>query len=520
MQAGTLKMQGVFVSEFRQSDGRHDVIQVVDNGSRLTLGGTVVSSALSRVVRSGSYVIAQGAAGSIDGAFRAQFADFFGAWASASKDERVSQVADRIGDTAVLRSSVTLRKAPLLQPGSLGAAAPSAVDEQDQLVMQVTRKSYGDAEFSLGINAGAFARYLDRMVEDPGSLMALIVNLDAADIPTLRGLLESANLGAYADLLMVSRRRVQDLALGLGARLDLLGLMAARNGGVDINAGSGSEGWSLWTSTVVSLVNRGAQSGGFGGYSANGQSSMMGVERPFGGMRLGFVAATGNTSSNHAAPSASVSGDHWHIGSYLSVPVAPFFADIAFMIGRSENEAKRPIRVPTFGADARGSFRTDEFLLRLGGGFQVMPAQSVWEITPTEHLLYVGALQSGFGETTGGLLGARLGRAKNVGLLNELGLTVGRRWVVQGVGIAVRLQGNWLHDFDGAGNLQASLLAAPSGRGDFLVRSMQPERNAFRFNGSVEFAFTRRISLRLTADREYRKGSVRNYFNVTLGIEF
>jgi uncharacterized protein with beta-barrel porin domain len=84
----------------------------------------------------------------------------------------------------------------------------------------------------------------------------------------------------------------------------------------------------------------------------------------------------------------------------------------------------------------------------------------------------------------------------------------------------VRLQANWLHDFDGSGNLRASLLAAPAAAGGFLVQSMQPERNAFRFNGSLEFAFTRRISLRLTADREFRKGSVRQYFNVTLGIEF
>jgi outer membrane autotransporter protein len=219
-------------------------------------------------------------------------------------------------------------------------------------------------------------------------------------------------------------------------------------------------------------------------------------------------------------PSATFSSEHWHLGSYLSVPIAPFFADIALMVGRSDNETRRSIQIPSFAADARGRFRTDEFLMRLGGGFQVMPAQSMWEITPTEHLLYVGAFQSGFRETNGGLLGARLSRGKNVGLLNELGLTVGRRWVVQGVGVAVRIQANWLHDFDGRGNLQASLLAAPSGRGEFLVRSMQPERNAFRFNGALEFAFTRRISLRLTADREYRKGSTRNYFNVTLGLEF
>ncbi len=57
---------------------------------------------------------------------------------------------------------------------------------------------------------------MDRMVEDPGDLLPLIVNLGAADIPTLQAMLQSANLSAYADLMAVSRRRMLDIFLGLG----------------------------------------------------------------------------------------------------------------------------------------------------------------------------------------------------------------------------------------------------------------------------------------------------------------
>jgi hypothetical protein len=149
-----------------------------------------------------------------------------------------------------------------------------------------------------------------------------------------------------------------------------------------------------------------------------------------------------------------------------------------------------------------------------------MPSGSVWELTPTEHLQYVGALQAGFEERAGGPLAARLQKGKQAALINEVGMTVGRRWVVSRVPVAVRLQGSWLHDFAGDDSLRASLLSASSDAGSFRVLSAGGDKNALRVNGSLEIAFTQRISLRLTAEREIRRSSSRSYFNVTIGLEF
>jgi outer membrane autotransporter protein len=246
----------------------------------------------------------------------------------------------------------------------------------------------------------------------------------------------------------------------------------------------------------------------------------MGVERPVGALRVGLFGSTGNTTSSFSEPYARISSDAWHVGGYASLPVAPFFADVAAIYGRAEHEATRNIEFPGYSTQARSLFGSDEFLLRLGGGYQIMPAESVWEFTPTEHMLYVGALQAGFAERGGGPLGARIQKGRQAAVINELGMTVGRRWVVAGVQVAVRLQGSWLHDFAAADSLRASMSAAPASAGSFRVLSAGGDKDAYRFNGSLEMAFTQRVSLRLTAERELRRSSSRSYFNVTIGLEF
>jgi outer membrane autotransporter protein len=246
----------------------------------------------------------------------------------------------------------------------------------------------------------------------------------------------------------------------------------------------------------------------------------MGVERPMGALRVGLFGSTGNTTSSFSEPYARISSDAWHVGGYASLPVAPFFADVAAIYGRAEHEATRNIEFPGYSTRARSLFGSDEFLLRLGGGYQIMPAESVWEFTPTEHMLYVGALQAGFAERGGGPLGARIQKGRQAAVINELGMTVGRRWVVAGVQVAVRLQGSWLHDFAADDSLRASMSAAPASAGSFRVLSAGGDKDAYRFNGSLEMAFTQRVSLRLTAERELRRSSSRSYFNVTIGLEF
>jgi autotransporter-associated beta strand protein len=486
----------LYTADFDQSTGAFDQIR----GQALLTGGTLRANALTRVVRSGTYAVVSPGSGSagVSGVYAHVDADFFTQWAS--NEVKQLYIAGGSGTTAVLKAR--------------------ALYTPDSVLMVVERKSYGS--FGTGVNAVEFGEYLDRATESAGALLEPLTRLDVmhSDAEVAQAI-RGAGVSQYANLLTVSRRRMLDLSLGVGARLDLLGLAGARDGGVDTNVGSGKEGWSLWTSTVVSLLDRDAQqSQGFGGYNVNGQSSLMGVERPIGALRIGFMGSTGTTTSNFSAPYARISSDSWHLGGYASLPVAPFYADLAFIYGHVDNDAMRNIEFPGSSASARAQFRSQEYVFRLGGGYQIMPSGSVWELTPTEHLQYVGALQAGFEERAGGPLAARLQKGKQAALINEVGMTVGRRWVVSRVPVAVRLQGSWLHDFAGDDSLRASLLSASSDAGSFRVLSAGGDKNALRVNGSLEIAFTQRISLRLTAEREIRRSSSRSYFNVTIGLEF
>ena len=123
-------------------------------------------------------------------------------------------------------------------------------------------------------------------------------------------------------------------------------------------------------------------------------------------------------------------------------------------------------------------------------------------------------------ETNGGVLGARVAKTKTGGMLNEVGLTVGRRWVVRHVGVAVRLQSNWLHDFNGNGSVQAAFLGAPAGSGWFTARNATGERDALKLNGSVELSLTQRLSLRFSGEYEMRRSSNKGTLTISIGMEF
>lgn len=388
--------------------------------------------------------------------------------------------------------------------------------------MNIERKPL--AGFALGINAQAIGAYLDNIAGAPGELLALEVQLEAyKSAGEIQAALAGAGVSPYADLLTVSRRRMLDMTATVGTRLDLLGLSAARNGGVETNVGTGETGWSVWQMNSATWMNREAENSiGFGGYSANGQSSLMGLERPMGDLRVGLLGAVGTTTSNFMNPSTRITSDSWHLGAYASLPVAPFFLDIAFLFGQVDNDARRHIEFPGYAEQVRAKFTSTEYAMRLGGGLQLMPAQSSWEMSLTEHLLYVGGVQAALQEMGSGDrdLWARTQKASSAGVLNEVGISVGRRWVVRGVPVALRLQGNWVHDFDGTGAVQAAFVGAPGSAGWFTARGARGERDAIRLNGSLEFSLTQRLSLRVGAEYEARKSSTKSSLNISVGIEF
>jgi len=517
MTVNSLELQpgAEYQAEFNQKTNEADHL-IIDGGvlNAGTIGTRVVATALSRTVESKSYAIITG--GTVKGTFESVTAEFFQDW---------------VDNDPSLRSQLQLRD-PLAFGGTLSPSGATAVliphlrYGTSEVLLEIERKPF--KSFGLGINAQEIGAYLDGFVAAPGELLALEVQLEAYKFAQqVSAALSGAGVSPYADLLTISRRRMLDLTAGVGSRLDLLGLQGARNGGVESMVGSGETGWSVWQSTTVSqLTRQAAAAEGFGGYNSSGQSSVMGLERPFGAGRIGLIGAVGSSSANFTLPSTTIKSESWHLGSYVSLPVAPFFADIAFIYGRVDNDARRNIELPGYNTRARALFGSDEYTLRIGGGLQIMPAQSDWEITPTEHLLYVGGAQAALEETgagvlsQGGGLGARLQKSKMSGLLNEVGLTVGRRWVVRGVPVAVRLQANWLHDFDGTGSVQASFVGAPASAGWFTARNASGDRDALKVSTSIEVSLTQRLSLRIGGEYERRKSSTKSSLTISMGMEF
>jgi hypothetical protein len=468
----------------------------------------VIATALSRVEGNTTYSIVTG--GTIDGKFAAVTGEFFRDW---------------VDKDPALRGQLQVRD-PLAFGGTLSPSGPTAVliphlrYSANDVLLDIERKPF--RMFGLGINAQEIGGYLDTFAAAPGNLLALQVQLESyKNAQQVTRALAGAGVSPYADLMSISRRRMLDMSASVGSRLDLLGLAGARNGGVETMVGTGEQGWSFWQSNSVSQLNRKAElSIGFGGYTANGQSSLMGIERPFGDGRIGLLGAAGTTTSQFSNPSTRIVSDSWHVGAYASLPVAPFFADIAFIFGNVENDATRTIEFPGYSANARAKFNSEERVLRLGGGLQVMPAQSSWEMSVTEHILHVSGAQAALTERGGDVLSARTKKASKGGLLNEVGLTVGRRWVVRGTPVAVRLQTNWLHDFDNSGSIQASFVGAPTSAGWFTARNAGGDRDALRANGSVEIGLTERLSLRIGGEYERRKSSTRATLTISLGMEF
>ena len=129
-------------------------------------------------------------------------------------------------------------------------------------------------------------------------------------------------------------------------------------------------------------------------------------------------------------------------------------------------------------------------------------------------------MQAALEESGGGVLGARVKSARRGGFANEDGLTVGRRWVVRGVGVAVRLKSDWVHDFDSSGSVKAAFVGAPSSSGWFSSRAGSAGSDAFKLNGSVEFTLTERVTLRIGSEYELRKGSSKKSLTISVGVEF
>ncbi|NBV86993.1 MAG: autotransporter domain-containing protein, partial [Verrucomicrobia bacterium] len=331
------------------------------------IGSAVVATAYGgRILHSGSYTILSG--GTVNGAFSSVSGDFFKGWLD-NDPALLAQLQAR--DAAMFGGS-------LRATGATAVLVPRLHYSADKVELEIERKTF--RSLGLGINAQELGNYLDSFVNAPGNLLAMQVQLEAYQLASqVAAALAGAGVSSYADLLTVSRRRVVDLGANVGSRLDLLGLSGARNGGVETQVGTGPEGWSVWQSNSVSALKRDAfTENGFGGYTANGQSAVMGIERPLGRARVGLLGATGSTSANFSSPSTSVSSDSWHLGGYASLPAAPFFADIAFVFGLVDNDARRNIEFPGYTARTRAKFDSTEHLLRLGGGYQIMPAQSAW----------------------------------------------------------------------------------------------------------------------------------------------
>jgi len=215
-----------------------------------------------------------------------------------------------------------------------------------------------------------------------------------------------------------------------------------------------------------------------------------------------------------------VKSESWHMGLYGVAKVGRGYLDGLLMYGLVDNDAERTIGLSGFERKMSAKFESSEFLLRLGGGLQVMPVDSAWEVGVNEHVSLAGVMQDAIEESHGGALGVRTKTARSFGIVNEVGLSVGRRFVVMKKPVLVKFRTNWVHDFREGGTLQAGLSGAPSGAGMFDVESARGDRDAVRMNGSVDIGLSERTTLRLGGEYELRRSSRKGTLSISIGVEF
>ncbi|NBV84730.1 MAG: autotransporter outer membrane beta-barrel domain-containing protein, partial [Verrucomicrobia bacterium] len=244
------------------------------------------------------------------------------------------------------------------------------------------------------------------------------------------------------------------------------------------------------------------------------------VERRFGRLTLGFFGACGTASSQMNLPTSSISSDSWHLGMYMSSPLAwRMFVDVTAFYGEADNIIRSTEQVGGVNYSTRAKTETQEWLTQVGMGAQLAPTGSLWSIVPSIRFAYAGVHQAGMTETGAGELGIIADQRWNATALSRMGLDISKEGKLFKRPVRASLLAAWVHDFAASGR---TLGVRWQGAADipWTISSQARSADSLRLGSSVEFTLGARRTMRLYAERDFSEGNRALTGGVTFTIGF
>jgi autotransporter-associated beta strand protein len=394
------------------------------------------------------------------------------------------------------------------------------------------RSSYGDV--ARDANSGAFGQALDRLLathlNEADAVGALLEKLDNIISPNgLNETLRSVNPGTvYANQFAGAVKQAVAISGAIDSHLDDLASVNSGETGVSFGARlDGSVGmltpnqiaekhWTAWTAGYASHGSQDADSaGGFGSNSGNDNGGMLGIEREFGGLRVGFVTTTGQGAYSYTDGAARVESDHWGVGTYATVNIGAITVDASALWGRADQSSDRE----SFGGRVKGAFVSRNSQIGLGVAMNLLPSSSHWQFTPSARLKYVDYSQDAFEETGAGL---RFGTAEvnESTLLSKLGGKLSRRGsLTRSIDFGVDGAAYWVHDFN-TNARQVGLHFAGISNSSFTSLSRKGDSDSAQFNLGVQATFLPSVTLRLSGQQDWSatRSQTTGVFSVALNF--
>ena len=323
--------------------------------------------------------------------------------------------------------------------------------------------------------------------------------------------LAAGSPAAYAELAGLSTQRTLSLSQGLVDHFN-----AIRKGLTDVPEDESS----AWTSAYGSWHKQSANASiGAAGYNGNTWGDLLGVEKRFGNLVAGVLAAAGQSSATFSSLSGNVSTDSWHAGGYATLKAGKYVLESGAFFGVTDNTARRSISAPgMLSQQGRWKPSGNEWLTQIGLTRPIDVSGKV-TLTPSLRLLAQGQSLYAANESNLGGLEVATRRQQTYSVHHQAGVEARRSFKLGSKAAAAALQLDWLHDYRPEGRSLRMALAGDSAA-TYGYRGSAAGADAFHVGASFEMALTRRATVRLTLDYQAQSEASVTRGALSLGYSF
>jgi uncharacterized protein with beta-barrel porin domain len=279
-------------------------------------------------------------------------------------------------------------------------------------------------------------------------------------------------------------------------------------------------GLAAWTTGYGSSQKRdGSSSQGTSGYTSTNFGDVIGVEKHFGKLVIGFSAAAGRTQATFGTIPGKVTVDSWHAGFYGSVPMGPVYLDSGFLAGTTDSSVRRTISAPGLATrEGRTNISGMEWLWQ-GGVALPMYGDREYKLTPSGRLIVQGYSQDASRESNMDGLEVRVGKKSSLNVLSQMGLELSRKFVLVERPASWSLNLDWIHNYDPKGRL-VNLSLSGNSAASYRYSGAKTGADAIRLGGAFDVALSERTTLRLSAEQQIQSQLSTTRGSISLGIAF